>query len=227
MPAAKPKIFPLGDNALVVEFGCKISIYLNERSIALANYLDSNPFAGYIESVPAYASAAVFYDTYQVRRANPSINSAFQHVKSHVESVLQRLPETVGGESRVIEIAVSFDAGDAPDLPFVAKKAGLKENEVVEIFTSVDYRVFMLGFLPGFAYLGEISPMIATSRKETPRLKTPKGSVGIAGRQTGVYPFESPGGWQIIGRTYVEMFDPKTDPPCYLRPGDTVRFIPV
>jgi len=108
----------------------------------------------------------------------------------------------------------------------VAAKAGLSADAVVDLFTGTSYRVYMIGFLPGFAYMGEVDERIAVPRRSSPRLKVPKGSVGIAGRQTGIYPLESPGGWQIIGRTEVELFTPDDHSPCLLRPGDNVRFVP-
>jgi KipI family sensor histidine kinase inhibitor len=120
-----------------------------------------------------------------------------------------------------MEIPVDFGG---EDLNVVAEFSGLSTSGVVEIFLSRQYRVYMLGFLPGFAYMGEVDERIAVPRRATPRTKVPKGSVGIAGKQTGIYPFESPGGWQIIGRTPVEMFAPDREEPCLLRPGDIVRF---
>jgi len=221
-----PKIFSLGESALVVEFGREISVELNERSIALANHLDTHPFPGYIESVPCYASTAIFYNVQQVKRQLRSETSAFEQVKHHVESVLHSIDITADVETSLVEIAVSFDEDDALDIGFIADSAELSRDEVIDIFTSAIYRVFMLGFLPGFTYMGEVDDRIAVPRKETPRMKMPKGSVGIAGRQTGIYPFESPGGWQIIGRTAAEIFIPQNDPPCLFQPGNQVKFIP-
>ena len=226
MAADTPKIFPLGDGALVVEFGREISVELNGKAIALANYLDANPFAGYIESVPAYASTAVFYDTGRVRSELSSGKSAFETLVKLLEPIIERLDKTSEAETRRLKIPISFEKEDALDLAVISKNAKLAQHEVIEIFTSVEYRVFMLGFLPGFTYMGLVDPRIAMPRKETPRVKTPKGSVGIAVQQTGIYPFDSPGGWQIIGRTTVEMFDPASETPCLLRPGDVIRFVP-
>lgn len=227
MPADAPKIVPLSDNALVVEFGREISVELNQKAIGFANYLDKSPFAGYIESVPAYASTAVFYDTGLVRDGFSGEECAFDKVAKRVRSILAELDATDNSENRLVEIPVSFANEDAVDLAAISNEAKLTPNQVIEIFTSIEYRVFMLGFLPGFTYMGKVDQRIAVPRKKTPRLKTPKGSVGIAGRQTGIYPFDSPGGWQIVGRTDVDMFDPRSDPPCLLRPGDLVRFVPV
>lgn len=226
MSAAKPRIFPLGENALVVEFGRDLSASLNGSSIALAEYLDNHPFEGYIESAPAYSSVAVFYDCAQIRRSFADDVPAFERVRDAIEPKLAAIDQTAPPEGRHIEIPVSFSPEDGLDLALIAENARLDRMEVIDIFTSASYRVFMLGFLPGFAYMGEVDNRITIPRKGSPRPRTPKGSIGIAGSQTGIYPFESPGGWQIIGRTEQEMFDPDTDELCWLRPGDIVRFIP-
>jgi inhibitor of KinA len=228
MPAPDlPRIFPLSESSLVVEFGSEISVELNERAIALADQLDTNPFPGYIESVPCYASTAVFYDLLTVKREVPSASTAFDAVQALIRSVLNSVRPKTDQERCQIEIPVSFAEPNALDLPFIAESAGLSPSEVIDIFTSTIYRVYMLGFLPGFTYMGEIDKRIAVPRKQAPRLKVPPGSVGIAGRQTGIYPFESPGGWQILGRTNTDIFLPNSDPPCLFRPGDLVRFVPV
>jgi len=217
------KIFPLGLDALTVEFGNEIDEKLNQYAASLANYLEKNPFKGFIETVPAYASVSVFYDFYTVRKNSGEFATAFDAVKSFVETAIENLDETAEDVSRLIEIPVSFDKNDAPDLEFVAEINNLTAAEVVEIFTSQIYRVFMLGFLPGFAYMGKVDEKIAAPRQTSPRLNIPKGSVGIAGRQTGIYPLESPGGWQIIGRTNAQMFD-ITNSSSLLRVGDSVKF---
>lgn len=219
----KTKIFPLGLDALTVEFGNVIDENLNRRAANLSAYLQQNQFDGFIESVPAYASVSVFYDFYKVRKSYGDFTNAFGIVKNFVESALGNLEETAENESRMIEIPVSFDEKDAPDLKFVAELNNLTTDEVKNIFTAQNYRVFMLGFLPGFAYLGEVDERISAPRKQTPRVQVPTGSVGIAGRQTGVYPLESPGGWQIIGRTNAAMFD-INNVSNLLQVGDTVKF---
>lgn len=220
----KPKIFSLGLDALTVEFGNEISENLNRRAANLARVFEENRFEGFIETVPAYSSMTIFYDFYKVKKAFPKFPTAFETVKNLVENALENLDETGEIESRLIEIPVNFDKESALDLEFVAEINNLTSREVIEIFTSQTFRVFMLGFLPGFAYLGEVDERIAAPRKSSPRLKVPKGSVGIAGRQTGIYPLESPGGWQIIGRANTEMFNVNSSNPCYLQVGDSVKF---
>ena len=174
-----------------------------------------------IETVPAYASTTVFYDVRSVRAAFPEFETAFEAVKTHVESYTGLRHQPSHRNHRLVEIPVEFSG---EDLSTVAQIAGISSEQVVDIFIANAYRVYMLGFLPGFAYMGEVDERIAAPRRAAPRTKVPKGSVGIAGRQTGIYPLESPGGWQIIGYTSVPMFSADRDEPCLLGPGDIVRF---
>ena len=225
MPTASIRIFPLGDNALTIEFGAEISESLNNRAVSLAACFEAAPFRGFIEAVPAYASTTIFYDLLEIRNDFPDFLTAFEAVKHLVENALENSDRAPENEARLVEIPVSFLDGDALDLDFVAGTNGLSRQDVIGIFTSKTYRVYMLGFLPGFAYMGEVDERIATPRKTSPRLRVPRGSVGIAGRQTGIYPLESPGGWQIIGRTDVELFTPQENTLCLLRPGDSVKFV--
>lgn len=219
------RIFPLGDGALTVEFGNVISEELNRRAIALAHHFDREQFPGFIEAVPAYASTTIFYDLVKVRKNFPDFSIAFDAVKDLATSALDPLSELPQEDTRLIDIRVRFDNDAALDLTSVAEKSGMSKAQVIEIFTSQTYRVFMLGFLPGFTYMGEVDERIAIPRKETPRTLVPNGSVGIAGKQTGIYSLASPGGWQIIGRTEMEMFTPDEEIPSLLRAGDQVRFV--
>jgi KipI family sensor histidine kinase inhibitor len=130
-------------------------------------------------------------------------------------------------ERDLIEIPAKFDGSSGPDLQLVSESSSLSINEVIEIFSSKTYKVFMIGFLPGFAYMGEVDERLRMARKDKPRLTVPKGSIGIAGSQTGVYPLESPGGWQIIGRTNVELFTPNGPTPSLLSAGDVVKFVAI
>ena len=225
MNRKSPKIFPLGDAALTVSFGNEISLEFNKKVLRLARFIENNQFTGFIETVPAYSSLSVFYDIFKVRKEFPDFETAFHFVKNFVENALQNLNELTEKETRMIEIPVCFDEKSALDLGFIASFNSLKKKEVIEIFTSKIYRVFLLGFLPGFAYMGELDERIAAPRKDTPRKKVPRGSVGIAGRQTGIYSLESPGGWQIIGKTDLELFTPENENPTYLRAGDFVKFV--
>lgn len=223
----EPKIFPLGDNAVTIDFGNEISVALNDKAVSLAAFLDANPFPGFIEAVPAYSSVAVFYDLAAHRRASLATSTVFDSVKSQIDLALAEAIQVSHLDSRTVDIDVDFGEAAAPDIGFVCDYSGLSRAEVIDLFTSPTYRIYMLGFLPGFAYLGDVDERIAAPRRDSPRLRVPKGSVGIAGRQTGVYPLESPGGWQIIGRTSLEMFRPDDPVPCLLKPGDCVRFVPM
>ncbi|MDQ3798410.1 MAG: 5-oxoprolinase subunit PxpB [Acidobacteriota bacterium] len=219
------RIFPLGENAVTIDFGSEISLALNDKVLRLADRLARNSFAGFVELVPAYSSLTVFYDVFAVRKNFPAFDTAFEAVKDFLENALENSVEEIeSAEPRLVKIPVSFAEDAALDLELVAAENNLTRAEVIRIFLSKTYRVFMLGFLPGFAYMGEIDERIAAPRKPAPRLKVPRGSVGIAERQTGVYPFESPGGWQIIGRTGIELFTPDAVNPTVLQPGDLVRF---
>ena len=202
-----------------------ISAELNDRVLSLADYINKNSFPGFIETVPAYSSLTVFYDLIEVRRNYPKLSNSYSAVKNYVELALENLEEENRKfESRVMEIPVCYDEDFAPDLSFIAENAQLTAKEVIEIHTSKVYRVYMLGFLPAFAYMGEVEEKIAAPRRQTPRTKITAGSVGIAGKQTGIYPLESPGGWQIIGTTPLEMFQPLKHNVSYLQTGDSVSF---
>jgi len=219
-----PKIFPLGDNALTIEFGNQISAETNDRVLMLARFFDANLFEGLIEIVPAYSSLSVFYDVSFVRRNFPDFPTAFEAIKNFTENALQNLDDLEKIKPRLVEIPICFDEKYALDLDSVAALHNLNRSEVIGIFLAPTYRVYMLGFLPGFAYMGEVDKRIAAPRKTAPRLRVPKGSVGIAGRQTGIYSLESPGGWQIIGKTNVELFTPEADFPTFFQAGDEVKF---
>jgi len=218
------KIFPLGESALTIDFGNEISVRLNTCVLKLANFFAENSFAGFEEIVPAYSSLTIFYDVFTVRKNYQEFSTAFEAVKSFAENALRNSSDFQTNELRTIKIPVCFDKKFALDLEFVATSSNLSPEKVVEIFVGKTYRVFMLGFLPGFSYMGEVDERISTPRKQTPRTKVPKGSVGIAGKQTGIYSLSSPGGWQIIGKTNIELFTPEAETPTFLRAGDSVKF---
>ncbi len=207
---------PLGDSALSLELGAGIDPQLNARVHALAAQLMAAPLPGVREVTPTYAALLVHYDPLLLDYAA---------VRDWALGLAVDLPEEVPGLERVIEIPVRYGGEDGPDLDFVARHTGLTPAEVVRIHTSAEYRVYMMGFTPGFAYLGGLDARIAAPRLETPRTLIPAGSVGIAGLQTGIYPLASPGGWRLIGRSGLRLFDPAADPPCRLAPGDVVKFV--
>jgi inhibitor of KinA len=219
------KIFPLGDNALTIDFGNIISKKLNDKVIQLQTVVNKNPFWGMIETVAAYSSLTVFFDVFKVKNHYKTNLTSYEFVKEYIEKLLQNLESYDDKTTRLIKIPMIVNADTSLDLQFVAKHANLAEQEVIRLFVEQTYRVFMIGFLPAFAYMGEVDAKIATPRRDSPRQKVPKGSIGIAGQQTGIYPFDSPGGWQIIGKTNVEMFMPNAETPSYLQSGDIVQFV--
>lgn len=222
----KNKISPLGENALTISFGKKISPEANDLVVNLSECFENNRFAGFIETVPAYASVTIFYDPSVVKKNYTKFPTAFDAVKNLAIKNINNLPKTQNKDKREIEIPVNFNKEHALDLEFIARENDLKPTEYIELFISKKYRVYMLGFLPGFAYMGELNENISTRRKATPRKIVPKGSVGIAGRQTGIYPLDSPGGWQIIGKTDIELFTPDEETQTFFQAGDIVKFIP-
>jgi inhibitor of KinA len=219
------KIFAIGDSGLTVCFGNEISLELNRTALQIAESIEQNPFLGFVEIVPAYSSFSVFYNLVEVRKRYQQFPTAFEAVKSFCQIAAFSTVFTSEDHDNLVEIPVNFSRKHALDLGFVAESNNLSEKEIIDIFTSSIYQVFFLGFLPGFAYLGEVDERIATPRREIPRTKVPSGSVGIAGRQTGIYPLDSPGGWQIIGKTELELFTPEADLPTFLQPGDLVKFV--
>jgi inhibitor of KinA len=223
------RIFPLGENALTIELANEISEPLNDRVLELFRHFERHPFPGFIESVPAYSSLTIFFDVFRVRAHFAGSDSAYEAVHRLANKAIDEASGAAAAKSgtNLIEVPVFFDDVSAPDMSSITEFSGLAREEVIDIFTSHVYRVYMLGFLPGFAYMGEVDKRIAVPRKPTPRLTVPKGSVGIAGRQTGIYPFESPGGWQIVGRTTMELFTTDDETPCFFAPGDHVKFYEV
>jgi len=213
-----PVIQPAGDSAALVRLGDRIDPLVNRRVHALSARIEGAGISGVIETVPAYASLLVYYDPLQLDY--PAIASRLQEQLNQIADL--RLLET-----RRVEILTRYGGDDGPDLAFVAEFHGLTEAQVIAWHSEVEYLVYFIGFLPGFAYLGGLPEILATPRLEKPRLQVPAGSVGIAGAQTGIYPCVSPGGWRLIGKTGADLFDPNRIPPALLAPGDTVRFVPV
>jgi KipI family sensor histidine kinase inhibitor len=204
-----------GDSALVLELDDVIDEAVNDRAIAIARGLEAQSLAGVRDVVPTYRTVAVFFDPLE---ADPAA------IRDALERSRTAPPAIVPG--RLFEVPVRYGGVAGPDLNLVADYADLAPDEVVERHAASEYRVFMLGFMPGFAYLGLVDERIAAPRHPTPRMRVPAGAVGIAGRQTGIYSIESPGGWQIIGRTSLRAFDAFRTPPSLFRPGDRVRFVP-
>jgi len=222
-PSSPYKIFFISDSVATIDFGNVIGEQINKKAIAIFHYLSSNPLEGMIEAFPAYSSVTIYFDVPWLRRRI----SAEKKVCEWIAKELHRLmlvdfPET-HAEKNLVRIPVCYESEFAIDLEWMAEQTGLAVEKIVRLHNSKEYRVYMLGFLPGFAYMGEVEEQIAVPRKVRPQPIFP-GSVGIAGRQTGVYPLSSPGGWRIIGRTPLKMFDKERDEICLLRAGDYVQF---
>lgn len=217
-------IFPLGDSALTIEFGHVIDKEINKRVLALFRQLKSLSLPHLTDVVPAYGSVTVYYDTVAIVKELEEDKTAFEAVSEMVRQLLEgEHLSAIDVAPRHIRVPVCYAARCAPDLEVLARAKGLTTDEVVQLHTSGTYRVYMLGFLPGFAYMGEVDERIAMPRKDKPQ-RVVAGGVGIAGRQTGIYPLASPGGWQIIGRTPLKLFHRKNDHPVLFSPGDTVTF---
>jgi inhibitor of KinA len=207
-----------GDTLLLAEYEPAVDPDINARVVALAAAVRRRAVAGVRDVVPGYFSLGVHFDPLRT-----DLGALERALRADAKSLDQTdsLPPP-----RVVEIPVRYGGADGPDLDEVARFAGCTLREVIELHSSIAYRVYMLGFVPGFAYLGRVPAAIAAPRHRVPRERVAPGSVGIAGQQTGIYPIETPGGWQIIGRTFSVMFDAAREPASLLAPGDTVRFVP-
>lgn len=213
-----PRFTTLSDRALVVHLGDRIDSSTFRSVRSLTRQLEGQPPGGMIEYVPAFTTVAIYYDP---------LHTSEVELSSCINDLLSRLDSSSEPPPRIVEIPVCYGGEFGGDLEFVASHTKLPPQEVIEIHSSAHYLVHMIGFAPGFPYLGGISSRIAAPRRSSPRLKIPAGSVGIAGDQTGIYPLETPGGWQLIGRTPLALFRPEHDPPSLLQAGDIVRFRPI
>lgn len=207
---------PLGDSSLLVQLGHDIDLSTNLRVHALDARLRSHPIGGIVETVPAYATLLVHYDPLMLDSAQ---------VIEWLETEMALVEQATRREPRRIEVPVRYGGEFGPDLAFVASYHHATPTEIVRLHTAQDYTVFMMGFTPGFPYMGKLEEALATPRLETPRTRVAAGSVGIAGVQTGIYPIDSPGGWQLIGMTPLPIFDLSAPEPFLFAPGDSVRFL--
>lgn len=209
------RVVPIGDSCVAVQFAAAIDESVNARCIALAAWIERHSLPGIRDVVPTYNAVTIHFDPLLTHQ--PTLYAALESA-ARTDTIRHHV------DARTIEIAVRYGGEHGPDLAAVAEFAKCAETEVVRLHTSTVYHVYMLGFLPGFAYMGSVDPRIAMPRLETPRVRVEAGSVGIAGEQTGVYPFDSPGGWRIVGRASVKPFDPSRAQPFLLRAGDRVKF---
>ncbi|WP_408009708.1 5-oxoprolinase subunit PxpB [Pseudalkalibacillus sp. A8] len=228
----KYELHPLGDSAVIVHLDDKITEETNVLVRNISLLLEEEPLPGMIEFVPTFTSVTVFYNPLKIlqdckRNTKPNTESPYKLICNEIESVLKKIGKENKSEARTVDIPVCYGGELGPDIEWVAQHNNLTSEEVIKIHTEAEYLVYMIGFAPGFPYLGGMSETIAAPRKESPRLKIPAGSVGIAGSQTGIYPIETPGGWQLIGQTPFKLFDIDQDPPTLLQAGDKIHFHPI
>jgi KipI family sensor histidine kinase inhibitor len=208
----------MGDRALLVELGDQIDPSINEKVRELFLRLDRRPPEGVVELVPSYRSLMVVYDP---------LRTGFDRLRDEILSLQQAADPSLVPQPRTLSVPVVYGGEYGPDLDWVAGFHKISPEQVVTLHTGTTYRVYMIGFTPGYPYLGELPEALATPRRETPRTVVPQGSVAIAQRQTGIYPVQSPGGWNILGWTPIKLFDASQWPPTPLEMGDRVRFFPI
>ncbi|MCI6869667.1 MAG: 5-oxoprolinase subunit PxpB [Selenomonadales bacterium] len=216
------RFLPAGDSAIAVEFGREIDLNINNQVAAMRTVIeaaiDEGKLKGIVELVPTYGSLLVVYDQLAV---------GYVGLIEQLKILAEGLEGVEIPDREVVEIPVVYGGEYGPDLGIVAQLNSLSEDEVIKRHSEAEYPIYMLGFVAGFPYLGGMDKSIAAPRKQTPRLKIPAGSVGIAGQQTGIYSVESPGGWQIIGRTPLKLYDVDREKPILLRAGQSIRFKPI
>ena len=208
----------MGDRALLVELGDQIDPSINEKVRELFLRLDRRPPEGVVELVPSYRSLMVVYDP---------LRTGFDRLRDEILSLQQAADPSLVPQPRTLSVPVVYGGEYGPDLDWVAGFHKISPEQVVTLHTGTTYRVYMIGFTPGYPYLGELPEALATPRRETPRTAVPQGSVAIAQRQSGIYPVQSPGGWHILGWTPIKLFDANQWPPTPLEMGDRVRFFPI
>jgi inhibitor of KinA len=208
----------MGDRGLLLEFGDEIRQEINEKVRRMALAIRSEAIPGILECAPTYRSLLVLYDPLAL---------PVRDLRRRLETIEERLQQAPLPEPRLTRIPVLYGGKHGPDLGFVAQFHHTSPDEIIRLHCSKPYLIYLIGFMPGFPYMGELPELLVTPRLKTPRLSVPAGTVAIAQKQTGIYPMESPGGWQLLGRTPVKMFDPSHDPPACLRMGDQVQFFPI
>ena len=219
----KYRFFPLGDCAIIIELGEDMNMDTYQKVQCIASYLDVHPPEWMTEYIPAFSTITVFYDPINIFHHDRS-TLPYDFVYKQLNQILSTFQIGMATKARTIDIPVCYGGEFGPDLETVARINQLTTDDVIRIHTSGDYLVYMIGFAPGFPYMGGMSEKIAAPRRESPRLTIPERTVGIAGKQTGIYPIETPGGWQLIGRTPIQLFRPEKNPPSLLQAGDKIHF---
>jgi len=212
------KILTAGDASLLVEFGKEINPEINRKIAATVQLMREQHIEGVVDVIPSFCALLINYDPRVI---------GYEEIKDRIRNLLKVEIKAGDERKKVFEIPVCYGGEFGPDIVTIAEHAGLTEEEVIEIHSSRDYLIYMLGFLPGFCYLGGLDERIFTPRLASPRLKIDAGSVGIGGSQTGIYPLDSPGGWQLMGKTPVKTYDPDREVPILVEAGDYIRFVPI
>lgn len=207
---------PLGDSAILIQLGDAIDPILNQRVHALDALLQIIPAV--IETVPAYCTVLVHYDP---------LGTTYSQIKNLIEEKISHLDDSTHRPSRRLEIPVLYGNASGLDFELISTTLALSPSELIRLHSEREYTVYMMGFTPGFPYMGILNKKLNMPRMSTPRTRVPAGSVAIAGSQTGIYPVDSPGGWHILGHTPLKLFDPMSENPFLFAPGDTVKFIPI
>jgi len=220
------RIEPVGDRCLIVEFGQRVDEEINRTARSVADHLMAHPIEGVIDVVPAFTSVAVHYRP-EALADSPAGDSPHRRLRARIEAVLAQGVARPSESPRLVEVPVCYDDAFGPDLAEVAAACGLSREQVIELHGASPHIVYMLGFAPGFPYLGGLDSRLAMPRRATPRTRIPAGTVAIAREQTAIYSLETPGGWNLIGRTPLKLFTPQASPPCLLQLGDRVRFVPI
>lgn len=215
---AEPRLRLVGDTGLLVEYGDEIAEGINLKVRAMAVAMTRDPADGVVEVIPTYRSLLIYYDP---ALTDPErLHSSLGQMEKRIDEIEIQPPATVS-------IPVCYGGELGPDLDFVAEHNKLSVEEVIEIHSGPEYRIYMIGFTPGFPFLGGLDERLTTPRLETPRTRVPAGSVGIANNQTGMYPVESPGGWRLIGRTPLKLFAPERENPFLYKAGDRIKYVPI
>lgn len=222
------RIYPLNEKALTIELGEIVSEEVHHRVMALRDEILRDPVAGILDVVTAYTTVTVFFDPIVIARSPLHGNSPLRKMEFFLSEKINQLKDIAGSsQGSTVVIPVCYEDEFSPDLEWVASYHKTVRDDIIRRHTNRTFTVFMIGFTPGFPYMGILPPELESPRKQNPRTKVPAGSVGLAGRQTGIYPFETPGGWQIIGRTPLKLFDATSATPSLLKPGDKVKFEPI
>jgi len=212
------KILTAGDASILVEFGKEINPEINRKIAATVQLMREQHIEGVVDVIPSFCALLINYDPRVI---------GYEEIKGRIRDLLKLEIKAGAERKKIFEIPVCYGGDFGPDIQTIAEHAGLTEQEVIDIHSSRDYLIYMLGFLPGFCYLGGLDERIFTPRLASPRIKIDAGSVGIGGSQTGIYPLDSPGGWQLMGKTPVKTYDPDREIPILVEAGDYIRFVPI